>query len=285
MTSNHSFPFGPYQFDILQITDTPFKASVPEHSHGNDSYEVHYITSGYGILISNGQRYELSPGILYITGPNVSHAQLISKQSPMLEISVFYKVNLLSNKHDLERAAYKLEKSLASSFLSQPFWIGHDKQNLQPLFTNLISEMHSRKADSNLMISSYLKQLLILIVRNYEDSKEMLSFTSHLDLNKQRSLIIDQAFLDYYKTITLEHLAEKIGLGIRQTQRLLLEEYGMNFSQKRLQARMAQAKLLLESTEYSISDIAEMVGYGTSEHFCNVFKKANGITAGEYRKE
>jgi AraC-like DNA-binding protein len=250
-----------------------------------NSYEVHYIHSGYGILVSNGCRYELFPGSLYITGPNIPHAQLIADKNPMWETSVFYKVTPIASKSAANSNYSFEEKLIVSSFLSHHFWIGHDMQNLQQLFTPLLNEITYNKYDSKMMIESYLKQLIILITRNYDDAKQVDSYMNKIDLNNQRFLIIDQAFLNDYKTLTLDRLSKKLGLSTRHTQRLLLEYYGLDFSHKRLQARMSQAKLILESTDKPIYEIAELVGYTTSEHFCNIFKKYFQITANHYRKQ
>lgn len=285
MLSNYSFQIGQYLFNTLQITSSQFSHSLPEHSHGMNSYEVHYINSGYGILVSNGRRYELFPGILYITGPNVPHAQLIADKTPMWETSVFYKVTSIASKSEANFKCSFEEKLILSSFLSHHFWIGHDMQNLQLLLTNLLNETTSNKYDSKIMIESYLKQCMVLITRNYDDANQVDSYMNKTDLNNQRFLIIDQTFLNDYKTLTLDTLSKKLGLSTRHTQRLLLEYYGLDFSHKRLQARMSKAKLLLESTDKPIHEIAELVGYSTSEHFCNVFKKYFQITSNEYRKQ
>lgn len=285
MISDFSFQMGLYQFDILQITSSQFEASVPEHSHGLHSYEVHFINSGYGTLIANGAHYELSPGVLYITGPNIPHAQLIADETPMWETSIFYKVTPLSSKYSSNSSCTSQEKRIISSFLSHHFWIGHDMQHLPALLANLLHELNSGKSGSQLMVETYLKQLLILITRNYEDTVKVETYNKTIDLNNQRFLLIDQLFLNNYQTISLESLAKKVGLSTRQTQRLLLEYYGLDFNSKRLQARMAQAKLLLESTDKLINEIAELIGYATTEHFCKVFKKYYQITASEYRKQ
>lgn len=285
MLSNYSFQIGQYLFNILQITSSQFKNSVPEHSHGMNSYEVHYINSGYGILVSNGCRYELFPGILYITGPNIPHAQLIADKTPMWETCIFYKVTSTASKSEASFDYSPEENLIASSFLSHPFWIGHDMQNLQQLLADLLNEITYNKYDSKIMIASYLKQLVLLITRNYDDATQVDSYMHKIDLNNQRFLIVDQTFLNDYKTLTLDSLSKKLGLSTRHTQRLLLEYYGHDFSHKRLQARMSQAKLLLESTDKAIYEISELVGYSTSEHFCNAFKKYFQVTASDYRKK
>jgi YesN/AraC family two-component response regulator len=57
----------------------------------------------------------------------------------------------------------------------------------------------------------------------------------------------------------------------------------MNFQKKKLMARMAAAKQLLESTHKKTYEIAEITGYSTSEHFCNVFKKYYKMSTRELR--
>lgn len=47
--------------------------------------------------------------------------------------------------------------------------------------------------------------------------------------------------------------------------------------------RIAKAKQLLIETEYSIGQIAEIVGFKEYNYFCNTFKKEVGVTAYQYR--
>jgi LacI family transcriptional regulator len=48
--------------------------------------------------------------------------------------------------------------------------------------------------------------------------------------------------------------------------------------------RVERAKQLLDDTEYKVSTIAEMTGYGVSPHFITAFKRLTGMTPGEYRE-
>ncbi len=47
--------------------------------------------------------------------------------------------------------------------------------------------------------------------------------------------------------------------------------------------RINRAKVLLETTDFRIGEVAAMVGFGTSETLRRNFDKAVGITASEYR--
>lgn len=46
---------------------------------------------------------------------------------------------------------------------------------------------------------------------------------------------------------------------------------------------MEKAKELLEDPSLRISEIAEQVGYADTAHFSRVFKKLEGVSAGEWR--
>jgi two-component system response regulator YesN len=48
---------------------------------------------------------------------------------------------------------------------------------------------------------------------------------------------------------------------------------------------MEKAKELLKSTDYTISEIAFRVGYGTYEHFNYIFKKHENISARDFRRQ
>ena len=79
-------------FLILNIAFEPFFKPLPRHSHGNNSYELHYIPNGLGQAVIDGSSYELTPGTLYMTGPHVEHEQIPSPMDPMTEYSIYFQL-------------------------------------------------------------------------------------------------------------------------------------------------------------------------------------------------
>jgi AraC-like DNA-binding protein len=123
--------------------------------------------------------------------------------------------------------------------------------------------------------------LIILIIRNYEKASRSLNILPEFSLDVARNLTVEEAFLYEYKTITMDALSERIGLSKRQTERLLKEQYGKTFLQKRTQARMSAALILLEAGK-TITQVAEIVGYSSCEHFTNAFKQFYGKSPRNY---
>ena len=103
-------------------------------------------------------------------------------------------------------------------------------------------------------------------------------------LSERRSLLIEQYFIYEYATLSLESLANRIGLSPRQTQRFLREHYGKTFSQKKRESKMAAALQLLSSSQESITSISEKLGFSSVEYFSSSFRKYYKLSPQEYRR-
>lgn len=91
-----------------------------------------------------------------------------------------------------------------------------------------------------------------------------------------------------------EHLAEEISLNVLSEEfhlsaqyisQLFKSEIGVNFLAYLTNIRMEKAKKLLLSTTFSIAEISEKCGYGDYRVFTKVFKKTEGITPSQYRRD
>ena len=60
--------------------------------------------------------------------------------------------------------------------------------------------------------------------------------------------------------------------------------YGCTITEYIQQRRMSQAEYLLTSTDLSIGQIAQTVGYSTSSRFAELFRMSTGLLPGEFRK-
>lgn len=84
-------------------------------------------------------------------------------------------------------------------------------------------------------------------------------------------------------TISLDKLSEDFGMSPRYISRLFKEEYGETFIGYVSGLRIKKAKQLLESSNASIQAIVERIGYLSASSFIRIFRKAVGMTPGEYR--
>ena len=133
------------------------------------------------------------------------------------------------------------------------------------------------------MVKLLISEAVIDITRNYISSSAE-NGVSPTNSFERTSLTIEEYFLYEYRTASLEELSERLRLSTRQTQRLIEKYYGSSFSEKKTQARMSAAQLLLADECLSLTDISERLGYSSQEYFTAAFKKYYKISPGRFRK-
>lgn len=84
--------------------------------------------------------------------------------------------------------------------------------------------------------------------------------------------------------LTLELVSGSLNANPIHLSRTLKSELGVTFSQLLTDIRMKKAVELLSSTDMSILDISEQLGYDTQHYFSTVFKKVIGVSPNQYRR-
>lgn len=83
--------------------------------------------------------------------------------------------------------------------------------------------------------------------------------------------------------LTLQEVADHCFVSQWHLSKLLNRHLGQPFYDLLNAERVRRAKELLEDPALRISEIAERVGYADTAHFSRVFKKLEGVSAGEWR--
>ncbi|MBQ8639388.1 MAG: helix-turn-helix domain-containing protein [Lachnospiraceae bacterium] len=261
----------------LNIIYEQFDRTIPLHSHGNSCYEIHYISAGFGTLTANDIAYPIKPNTLFVTGPHIEHAQTPDREEPMQEYCVYLKIKRSS--------LHRHVSPVVDMVTDTPFWFGQDHQGIHSIMKQLFLELEHRYTGYMNQVELLLSQLLICLVRNYEQAQNSSYHFAPHNLTDSNSIIIEESFLYEYQSLTLETLADRLKISPRQTQRLLQKYYGKTFQQKRTEARMSAASILLQDRQKSISSIADALGYSSAEHFSSAFRNYYQLSPREFRKK
>jgi two-component system response regulator YesN len=84
--------------------------------------------------------------------------------------------------------------------------------------------------------------------------------------------------------LCLEAIADQFHISKVYASQFFKDQTGINFSDYLENLRMKQAKSLLQSSELSINEISQKVGYSSSNSFCRAFKRMHGVSATSYKK-
>lgn len=103
-----------------------------------------------------------------------------------------------------------------------------------------------------------------------------------------REIIIDiMEYIDehYSEEIQLTAIAAKYYRDVTYISKLFKEYTGMNYTDYLIKRRIEMSQKLLETTDLSIEEVANKVGYGNVIYFRKVFKLRTNMSPGQYRKE
>ena len=239
-------------------------------------YESHeYITSQYDILI-------IGPGIPYrvISGNSqtlavisfdcsYSHAE-ISRPIPFVYAENFREENIIE-KPDFSQ--------LFPHLTDEPI---HFKGNngtatlFRRMHTLYMSDQLST-AYKNMMLSSLLEQIVAIMIENVS-----FHFSAWDNIAEK---IYTYICKNYSSPICLETLSAKFHFHENYINRLLNQNYNTSFHKLLVNLRLSQAVILLESTDLSLNEIADKVGFQNARQLTDNFKKYYHISPTIYRKE
>lgn len=124
----------------------------------------------------------------------------------------------------------------------------------------------------NLKISLFEKRVSATEESKEQEERTIESITRYMQANLA-------------KEMSLSVLADEFHLNAQYISQLFKNEIGVNFLVYLTSIRMEKAKKLLLSTSLSVAEVAEQSGYGDYRVFTKVFKKSEGITPSQYRRD
>ena len=86
-------------------------------------------------------------------------------------------------------------------------------------------------------------------------------------------------------TVNLEMLAERYFYSKTHICRLFLKNTGKSFNNFLIDIKIGKACSMLETTDMTVGEITEILGYESVEYFYRLFKRKKGETPKEYREK
>lgn len=222
----------------------------------------------------------LSAGdIQTIVGGKPRYRALIHKRIPIhavgIEILPAYYEDLLKKQYP------DLYFDLPAAFQSV------DQATDFPAMSKLLFEVENYRGDgaaAALFYEAKVTEAIALVVdawkRQSQAAARPLSAEDLVRLQNVVSYIADH----YAFELPLERLASIACMSESKLKSCFKRQFGCSVTQYIQGRRMSQAEHLLIHTDFTMGQIAQMIGYTTSSRFAELFKKSTGILPIEYRK-
>ncbi len=251
----------------LTLTQKTLSRSSRIHLH--DYYELEIILSGSGTQNLNGTIYPIGAGSVYFLTPIDFHAL-----SPQGAVDV---ANLAFDDTLLSPQLRQLFMNRRENFIFQA-----DSQVTQTLQT-LLSLLPEQTAQEDEYTQTCLKNLLELVLFTIARAKNDRSGSGDLQTSQQVQQSMQYLFCHFREDISLEDVALQSGYTPNYFSTLFHQITGEKFVDFLAKLRLNYAKMLLLSTDLSVTRIAEKSGFGSPSNFFRRFRQATGLAPKDFR--
>lgn len=296
----------------------------PIHSEGAAWGEEGLVAIAH-LLMEHVQRYLKGRVAIYLSMPaqftHEVHASYASVLSSVISSSERQGVFNL-NKQDVANRGLEPLRTLYQAPMLIQLMDGNNLSKLNEKFQAIFQELEQKQTDSRAHLrEAYLHVLSCFTFLAHKKGKVLEEITGVSSVNKEHSVIhsakqlkawcsiILEALIEedpavhdenhqqlvnkihayihqhLSRDVTLQSISEHVYLHAVYLSKIYKEITGLNLSEYILQARMEEAKRLLEQTSLKIYEITEKVGYQSPQHFIRTFKKYYGVTPDSFRKQ
>ena len=259
-------------FQLESITKSKYDSDWHSTLHTHPFTELFYVVDGKGEFNIQGQRFPVKANDFVIINPQVEHTELSSPDEPLEYIVLGIRGLSFSNLTPVSEGGHPF------SF----FNLRDEQKDILRYLNAMVQEATAQQMSYELVCHNLLEILLIKILRH-----------QHFDLEvgKQSKATKDISFIKHYletyyhESIQLEDLASMTHLSRFYISHSFKKEIGMSPMEYLIAIRIKESKILLRTTNYSISQVADIVGFTTPTYFSKQFRKSTGISPTDYREQ
>ena len=250
------------------------------------------INKGRGVLKLQGKEYELKPGTLVSVLPwQVS--DIVQVDSP---IQYFLLVYYFDGVNDIIKSLYNLGHgplNLIEDLSQNPviYCSTGQAKYMHQLFLQLRDELGGGAVPSlETSVASELGSLFItnklieLIINLWRIGKANSSQAAEVSAPADRTEILQYMYHHLSEKLTLKTLAKTFYMSESSISLYIVQTTGLTFPNLLNEMRVGKTITYLLYTDFTMDELAEILGFVDSSHICKVFAARIGLKANEFRK-
>ena len=237
--------------------------------HSHSFSEIFFITGGRGYFLINGRKCPVERNNLLIVNPQVEHGEFSSPDAP-LQYTV------------LGIEGLQFTPSSAQQEEAPVIRITQSVQAVSQCIGALRDELATPQLGQEAVCQNLLNIILLLIQRQKDIH---ISITAFNNVSPECMAIKDYIDNHYKDPLTLEQLAFQAHQNKYYVAHTFKEAFGIPPIKYLMERRVEESKYLLDETDYSIGQIASIVGFSSSSHYSQAFRRNSNLSPNEYRRK
>lgn len=256
-------------FHLLYITTARYEADWHSTIHSHYFTELFYVIQGKGSFIIEDHDFPVQADDLIIVNANVEHTEVSNDEDPLEYIVL-----------GIEGLQFQVTGKNENNEYSVHNYQDYKHEILFYLKT-LVQEMENNEDNNELVCQNLLEVLIINMMRR---TKKHLVAAPTQKITKECLFIENYILTHYAEDITLDTLSTLTYMNKYYLVHTFKKYKGISPINFLIEKRILEAKSLLETTNYSIAQISDIIGFSSQSYFSQIFRKETGLTPLQYRK-
>ena len=268
-------PIHTHYFDLYQVGDLFLSPGTQVPKHKQYCFEITFVSHGNGIIYANERKYLVKKDDLQFSFLNETHTLQADEQSPFrfFYIALNPIPNTICESIICSLQKYSTQNECIFSF-----------PNIFDRVKDLLVEIYNKSALFEKKAEAIIMDILISIFREVTDIK-----TEKRTDEPQHKGVIIYNVINYINSsnqlITLKDIATKFFYNYNYISRNFKQYVGIGLRDYLYDIRLDKAKHLLDSTDKSITEISESLGYSCIHSFSRSFKNKFGLSPQSYKEK
>lgn len=255
-----------------------------EGEHAHDYIEIYFLFSGTCRIAFSDKTVTLNAGDMIFLAPHSRH-RLESNRSEnfILDLSVrgtgFEELFRQQLANDSVLSSFFRKIIFENADLRYLLFHTGEDAAIRGILKQIAMETNLRDTYNEILYTSWANILFSTLLRSYYETVETDPPLENSDFTRVLKYISD-----HYADVTLDDLTRRFHYSKPHLCNLIKANTGRTLTALVNAQKLTKAETLLLTTDYSVEEIAERIGFAGADYFTRLFRKHYGVTPGKFRR-
>ncbi len=281
--SHHSL--GPFPANYYMMVVRDLHQILPTHWH--DEWEFFFVVSGRCVLALNNERISMETGDMALVPAGQVHAAFAVDGGPCSYNALVFHSRLLEGPEG-DVVTQRYIAPMGEGQMEMPVKLSRGIAWQAAVMDNVLQAydlLQKQPAAYELRIKACLFAVFAEICANCPLKGQAIVTMECVDYRAERmSRIFDYIHSNSNSKLTVQTLAKVASMSPGYLCRFFKDMTGRTITEYINHYRVAQAAIIIESTDKKLLEIAMDTGFNNLSYFVNQFKRSYGVTPSEFKK-
>lgn len=259
---------------LIYISNVKYGGDWHSTMHSHKCTELFYVVSGQGKFRIEELDFDVEANEIIVINSDVEHTEYSIPESPM-EYMVVGIDGISFFLDDVKDSRYcKLDNK-------------HENRKILYYMRDIFGEMEKRNEHYGIITNNLLEMLSYKLLRQKQMSIAERGSEEYTSRKVSAECARVKKYIDehYMEAINLSYLADMVHMSKYYFIHSFVKEYGVSPIGYLQRKKIDESKYLLSQTDHSVSQIARIVGFSSSNYFTQSFKRMESMSPSEFRQK